>query len=90
MVGYPQPWRVDGQMGVGPCRAISAIWTIAKGKSETVRHQFVVYTGKLNDVAITDSWKEYTGQGSDSATWASPRRRAKRPPLSPANRPSQR
>ena len=67
--GYPQPWRVDGQMGVGPCRAIAGDWTIAKGKSETIRHQFVVYTGKLNDVALTDSWKAYTGQGSDSVMW---------------------
>jgi len=46
--GYPQHWRVDGQMGVGPCRAITGDWKIAKGKSETIRHQFFVYTGKLN------------------------------------------
>ncbi len=67
--GYPQPWRVDGQMGVGPCRSITGDWKIAKGKTETVQHQFVVYTGKLNDVALLDAWKKYTGQGSDSVMW---------------------
>jgi len=67
--GYPQPWRVDGQMGVGPCRAIAGDWKIAKGKTETVRHEFLVYTGKLNDVSLTDSWKAYTGQGSDAVMW---------------------
>ncbi len=67
--GYPQHWRVDGQMGVGPCRAITGDWKIAKGKSETIRHQFFVYTGKLNDVVVTDAWKAYTGQGSDAVMW---------------------
>lgn len=67
--GYPQPWRVDGQMGVGPCRSITGDWKIAKGKTETVQHQFVVYTGKLNDVALLDAWKKYTGQGSDAVMW---------------------
>lgn len=67
--GYPLPWRVDGQMGIGPSRAISGDWTIAKGKAETVRHQLVVYTGALNDLALTDAWKTYTGEGSDSVLW---------------------
>ncbi len=67
--GYPLPWRVDRQMGIGPSRAIAGDWTIAKGKAETVRHQFVVYTGALNDVALTEAWKSYTGEGSDSVLW---------------------
>ena len=67
--GYPLPWRVDGQMGVGPSRAISGDWSIAKGKTETVRHQLVVYTGALNDLGLTDAWKKYTGQNSDGVLW---------------------
>ena len=67
--GYPLPWRVDGQLGIGPSRAISGDWSIAKGKSETVRHQLVVYTGALNDLALTDAWKAYTGQNSDGVLW---------------------
>ena len=67
--GYPQSWRVDGQMGLGPCRAIAGDWTIVKGKTETVRHQFMVYTGKREDSAILDAWKAYTGEGSDVVMW---------------------
>ena len=58
--GYPQAWRADGQMGVGPCRAISGDWTIQKGKSETVRHQFVVYTGKLDQEVLNQTWEKFT------------------------------
>ncbi len=67
--GYPLPWRVDGQMGIGPSRAISGDWSIAKGKTETVRHQFVVYNGTLNDIALTEAWKAYTGQNNDTVLW---------------------
>lgn len=57
--GYPHAWRVDGQMGAGPCRAIAGDWTIEQGKSETVRHQFVVYTGNLNREALNQSWEKF-------------------------------
>ncbi len=67
--GYPLPWRVDGQMGVGPSRAIAGDWSIAKGKTETVRHQLVVYTGELNDIALTDAWKAFSGQNNDTVLW---------------------
>ncbi len=67
--GYPLPWRVDGQLGVGPSRAISGDWSIAKGKIETVRHQLVVYTGTFNDLTLTESWKAYTGQANDTVLW---------------------
>ena len=67
--GFPQPWRVDGQMGVGPVRARLGDWQIKKGKQEVIRHQIVVHTGELNDVALTDLWSKYTGQGLAWAQW---------------------
>ena len=67
--GYPQPWRIDRQLGIGPSLAILGDRTLAKGKSETVRHQFVIYSGTLNDVALTEAWKTYTGETSDSVLW---------------------
>ena len=66
---YPLPWRVDGQMGAGPSRAISGNWKIARGKTETVRHQLVVYTGELNDIGMTEAWKAYTGENNDNVLW---------------------
>ncbi|MEE8116232.1 MAG: DUF6807 family protein, partial [Gemmatimonadales bacterium] len=35
--GFPQPWRVDGQLGVGPVRARLGDWRIAKGKRAVVK-----------------------------------------------------
>ena len=62
--GFPQSWRVDGQFGVGPVRALSGDWHIKAGETEIIRHQIVAYTGELNDVALTETWNEYIGNNS--------------------------
>ena len=67
--GYPQRWRVDNQLGVGPARARAADWTIAANDNEIIRHQLVVYTGDLNDVELTETWGAYSGQNSTYALW---------------------
>ncbi len=65
--GFPQPWRVDGQLGVGPVRARMGDWTIPKGQKEIIKHQLVVYTGELDDLELTKTWEEYSGsQGTYS------------------------
>lgn len=67
--GYPQPWRVDGQLGIGPARSRTGDWTIPKGEMEIIRHQLVVYTGDLDDVALTETWGKFSGQNSTYALW---------------------
>jgi putative membrane-bound dehydrogenase-like protein len=67
-VGFPQPWRVDGQLGVGPVRARMGDWQIKKGETEIIRHEVVAYTGELNDVALTELWNEYIGSNSMYST----------------------
>lgn len=67
--GYPQPWRVDRQMGVGPVRARLGDWHIAKGKRVVVRHRILVYTGKLDDASMAKRWSEFTGWRWTSAMW---------------------
>ncbi len=67
-VGFPQPWRVDGQLGIGPVRAGMGDWHIKQGETEIIRHQVVAYTGKLNDVALTELWNEYIGSNSMYST----------------------
>ena len=62
--GYPQQWRVDSQLGIGPVRARSGDWKIPKGETETIKHQLVVYTGELNNVAVTKEWENFIGQQS--------------------------
>ncbi|MEO1832939.1 MAG: PmoA family protein, partial [Akkermansiaceae bacterium] len=56
---FPQPWRVDGQLGIGPCRAILGDWKIPKGQTETIRHRFLIHTGKLDPKALTKKWEAY-------------------------------
>jgi azurin len=57
---FPQPWRVDGQLGIGPSRAILGDWKIPKDETETIRHRFIVHTGKLDPKALTKKWEDYS------------------------------
>jgi putative membrane-bound dehydrogenase-like protein len=68
--GFPQAWRVDDQLGVGTARARTADWSIAANQTEVIRHRFVVYTGTLNDVELTNAWTEYSGNRSTYSTSA--------------------
>jgi putative membrane-bound dehydrogenase-like protein len=61
--GFPQPWRVDGQLGVGPVRARLGDWTIDKGETATIEHRLRVYTGELDDVFLTEDWANYAETG---------------------------
>ena len=45
--GFPQTWRVDSQLGIGPSRAIMGDWKIPKGETETIKHGLVIYTGDV-------------------------------------------
>ncbi len=70
--GFPQPWRVDDQMGVGSVRARLGDWTIAQGETEIIRHQLVLYTGELNDVTLREAWEQFSGKDamySTSSLW---------------------
>ncbi|MGB4740723.1 MAG: PVC-type heme-binding CxxCH protein [Fuerstiella sp.] len=67
--GFPQPWRVDGQLGVGPVRARLGDWKIAKGAKETIKHQLFFFNGPLNDVEVTDKWSQFSGQNMAYAQW---------------------
>lgn len=62
--GYPQPWRVDGQLGIGPARSREGDWQIKKGETEVIRHQLVVYTGELNDIKLNEQWVAFSGNGN--------------------------
>ncbi|MBO0933629.1 PVC-type heme-binding CxxCH protein [Fibrella aquatilis] len=58
---YPTPWRVDGQLGIGPARARNGDWHIKKGDTEVLKHEIVIYTGALNDVALNKTFGEFIG-----------------------------
>ena len=70
--GFPQTWRVDGQLGVGPVRARMGDWHIKKGETETIQHQLIAYTGQLSDVEMNELWAEYVnddGMYNKASLW---------------------
>ncbi|WP_198439681.1 PVC-type heme-binding CxxCH protein [Pareuzebyella sediminis] len=62
--GFPQPWRVDDQFGIGPVRAGMGDWHIAEGETEIIRHRIVAYNGVLNDLTVTELWNDYIDNNS--------------------------
>ena len=69
--GFPQPWRVDGAMGVGPVRARLGDWKIPKGETAHIQHRLLAYTGDFDQVAVASAWSSYTRErkGIPYAQW---------------------
>lgn len=55
----PLPWRVDGQLGVGPAPSRNGPWKLAKGDSVTFRYRFLVYTGAFEPNQVEAEWKAF-------------------------------
>ena len=55
--GHPTPWRVDGQLGVGPARSRAGAWSIKKGQTARATYRLLVYTGGLDKTLIERTWK---------------------------------
>lgn len=68
--GYPQYWRVDNQLGVGPAPTRSGDIHIKAGSTEIIRHRLVAYTGTFSDLDLTKMWQDYVrkkrGKGAES------------------------
>lgn len=56
---HPVPWRVDGQLGVGPARSRVGEWKLPKGETVRFRYRFLVQTGKADPEKIEAAWKEW-------------------------------
>ncbi len=67
--GFPQHWRVDGQLGIGTAGARMADWQIKKGATEIIKHQIVVHTGEPNDLTINKLWSDFSGQDMAYSLW---------------------
>lgn len=56
---FPTPWRVDGELGLGPSRQILGDWQLGKGETEVMRYRMIIYTGNLDTTAMTGLWNEF-------------------------------
>ena len=69
---FPQHWRVDGQLGVGPAKSRMQDWTITEGDTEVIRHRIYCYQGDFDDVHLMEQWQNYSGNSSvyaDAVLW---------------------
>lgn len=57
---HPVPWRVDGQLGIGPSHCIAGAWKIRSGESVVYRHRIYVFGGKASANAIDTVWNEFS------------------------------
>ncbi len=57
--GFPNAWRVDNELGVGPSRQIIGGWSIPNGNFEVIRYRLIIYTGEFDNAEITRLWKEF-------------------------------
>ena len=57
---HPTPWRADGQLGVGPCRALAGDWEIPVGTSAIFRHRLLVACGALDRESIDREWEVFS------------------------------
>ena len=56
---FPTPWRVDGELGIGPSRQILGDWKLGKGETEVMRYRMIIYTGNLDSTMIAGLWNEF-------------------------------
>lgn len=71
--GFPNKWRVDNELGLGPAYTRDEDWTFDKGQSETIRHRLVVYTGGLDEIEMNEAWNQFAERGglySMTELWA--------------------
>ncbi len=67
--GYPQAFRVDGQLGIGPSPQRLGNQQWKKDQPVTYRHRIVVSTGPHDGMALQETWSRYTGQPYAWALW---------------------
>ncbi len=54
---YPNPWRVDGNLGIVPSRCIAGEWHLAAGAISTNRYRLLAFTGEIARDFIESEWR---------------------------------
>lgn len=60
--GFPNKWRVDPQLGLGPAYTRDADWQWETGHTETIKHRLVVHTGEWNETEMNAAWNRFAGR----------------------------
>lgn len=63
--GFPNKWRVDTQLGLGPAYTRDNDWNWHKGQTEIIKHRLIVHTGELNEMSINEAWTQFAGRDGE-------------------------
>jgi putative membrane-bound dehydrogenase-like protein len=67
--GFPQPWRVDQQYGLGPAPLRLGDWKLAAGEEVLLKYQLRIDTDPLSDVQLTAAWSKFSGEQYAWTLW---------------------
>jgi hypothetical protein len=56
---HPNPWRVDGNLGITPSRCIAKEWTLAKKQKSTNHYRLFLALGTIQADAINAQWERF-------------------------------
>ena len=56
---HPNPWRVDGNLGITPSRCIEGAWNLAEGESSTNCYRLIAFVGAINSEFIKAQWQNF-------------------------------
>ncbi len=54
---HPNPWRVDGNLGITPSRCITGEWHLAAGETAVHRYRLLAFTGDIARDFIEAEWR---------------------------------
>lgn len=57
---YPNPWRVDDNLGIVPSRCIAGEWQLPQGDVSTNRYRLVAFIGAMDRAAIEAEGRKFT------------------------------
>lgn len=57
---FPNPWRVDGGLGIVPSRSIAGSWRLADGKTMSNRYRLIAFTGFIDASFIENQWQQFS------------------------------
>ena len=57
---YPNPWRVDGGLGIVPSRSIVGSWSLPAGETVSNRYRLIAFTGTIDANFIETEWRQFS------------------------------
>lgn len=61
---HPVPWRLDGQLGIGPSVSVVGSWQLDAGEERQFQHRVIVYSEPVESAEIEEAWASYSKEGS--------------------------